>query len=242
MKNKVYLRMIAIVICFLCLISATACDLSDADDKTENPTVNNNDRNNGNPQLVGPLAPSIQAGSIDEIVSLLKNADIKSYGEECQAAYQKLFSTLSQSGYIYSVDTTNGIDQEDAVTLFEKDGSNIFYLMPYARYEDIGIYSYVIFRKKLYQICIYNADEEFLSQDGKTSEYLKNRLEWNVLDEVTAENTTVCFMSEGGTAYHKNCAGSFLDRNHYYVVKTEAPQDELKAFLEVLRFEKVSID
>ncbi len=210
--------------------------------KGEESTLKNDDTSNEEPQAVAPLAPPvppIQAESINEVVSLLVNSDIKGYRQEFQSKYQEIFSQLKKSGFIYQVVTSDNEAAEDAVTLFEKEGKNLFFVMPYAKYEDVGIVSNVMFRGTLYQIWLYSADEKFLSNDVKISEYLKTRLGW----ERTEEKNNVCFMTAGdGKDYLRNCAASFIDSNYYYIVKTEASQDKLKTFLDVLSFEKVSIE
>lgn len=268
MKSNMYLKMIALVICLLCFISAIGCnstnnlqgnvnnqDLSQVpdnnddvsnvqnEDNTDKDSAVNNNANNENPQAVAQPAPPIQAESINEVVSLLVKSDTKGYREELQLQYQELFSRLNKSGFIYQVVTSGNVATKDAITLFERDGKNLFFVMPYAQYEDAGIVSYVMFRGEIYQVCIYNADEKVLPKTNSVSEYIKTRLSIDVSNEMAEGKNTVCFMTEGdGKDYQKNCAAAFIDSNHYYVVKTVASQDQLKAFINVLSFEKMSIE
>lgn len=262
MKKNIYLKMIASVICLLCLIFVTGCnssdnlqgnvnnqDLSHNDsvsdiqnkDNTDKDSSVNNNANNEDP--LTPPAPPIQAGSINEVVSLLVKSDTKGYNEKLQPEYQGLFSQLKKSGFIYRVVTSDNMAAKDAITLFESDGNNLFFIMPYAKYEDAGIVSYVMFRGKMYQVCVYNVDEKVLPKAESISKYIKTRRNTDILNETAVNKTTVCFMTEGdGNDYQKNCAAAFIDADHYYIVKTEASQDELKAFINTLRFEKMSIE
>lgn len=201
-----------------------------------------NDSNTNSSPMQAPVSP-IQMNSVDEILSVLKTSDTQNYREDCQVAYSELFATVSSSGFIYSIETTKITTSKDAITFLVKDGENLFYLMPYAKYEDAGIISYVMFRGALYQVCVYNVDAEVLAQTKTISEYVRVRLGRNVLDEVISGKNTVCFMADGSsTAKPKNRAASFIDDNHYFFISTDASQDELKAFLDFVNFEKIFIE
>lgn len=245
MKNNLYLKMVAIIACLACLIFTVACNNNSATNGEEGTTTQTDtdaDNMNLEPPTPDLHVPSIQVSSIDEIVNVLKNSDIQNYHELLQPKYNELFSTLNSSGFIYTVDITDDINAEDAINfLVRDDGENIFFLMPYARYEDLGIISYVMFRGELYQVCIYAADKEVLSKTETISEYIRTRLTLKIVDEMVVNDNLVCFML-GGDAGQKNLAASFVDDNYYYYVRTEATKDELKTFLNVLSFEKTFIE
>ncbi len=259
LKNNMLLKVIALVVCLLCVLSAAACnssvELSDAPNGSsknnkENTVENQDDMsgrngaNNMNSALpVQSPVPPLQMGSICEIVSVLKSSDTQGYREEFQTEYNELFAVLKSCGFIYSVTTTENTTAADAVTFLVKDGNNIFFVMPYARYEDAGIVSYVMFRGALYQVCVYTADTKVLAQAKTISEYIKTRTGRDVLNETASGKNTVCFMTDGTAAVdQKNYAASFIDDNHYYVVSTEASQGDLNTFLSALNFEKISVE
>lgn len=218
-------------------------DGGQADDSSQTNENGQTDESNMNSSPIQAPVPPIQMNSVDEILSVLKTSDTQNYREDCQAAYSDLFATVSSSGFIYSIETTKITTSKDAITFLVKDGENLFYLMPYAKYEDAGIISYVMFRGALYQVCVYNVDAEVLAQTKTISEYVRVRLGRNVLDEVISGKNTVCFMADGSsTAKPKNRAASFIDDNHYFFISTDASQDELKAFLDFVNFEKIFIE
>ena len=244
--------MIAIIVCLSCLLFTVACNSSKEatnnegniantqdDNKTENST--NNKDNINLPSHVQPVPP-LQMESIDEVVSVLKSSDAQNYREEFQAKYSELFSVLKSSGFIYNVVTTDDVDIEDAITFLVINEKNMFFVMPYAQYEDVGIVSYITFRGAVYNVCVYNADAEVLSQVETISEYVEARLSRDVLNEVAVEENTICFMTDGdATVNQRNYAASFIDGDHYYFVSAEVTQDDLKTFLDVLDFEKIFV-
>ena len=270
MKNDLCLKVIALVVCLSCLLFTAACNPSvelldgsnNSSINSEEDTVANQDENNPeslttnktdendqpdesnmNSSPLAPPVPPLQMNSIDEILSVLKSCDTQNYREDFQTTYGELFAALSNSGFIYSIDTTKTTASEDAVTFLVKDGENVFYLMPYAKYEDAGIISYVMFREALYQVCVYTADSEVLAQAETISEYVELRLCRDVLDEVISEGNIICLMADGNTTVNqKNRAACFVDDNHYFFISTDASQDDLKTFLDFVNFEKIFIE
>lgn len=270
MKNNLCLKVIALVVCLSCLLFSAACNstVELLDDSNNSSTINegntaaNQDKNNSESPTTNQTdessqtdesnmnssshvqpVPPIQMGSIDEILSVLKSSDTQNYREEFQTKYSELFAVLKNAGFIYNVDTSETTTTEDAVTFLVKDGKNLFFLMPYAQYEDAGIVSYVIFRGVVYQVCVYTADSGVLAQAETISEYIEMRLGRDVLNEVISEENVICFMADGNTAVNqKNYAASFIDDNHYFVISAEVSQDNLNTFLDVVNFEKTFIE
>ncbi|MBO5767936.1 MAG: hypothetical protein J6R49_05335 [Clostridia bacterium] len=268
MKKNMYTKMIAMIICLVCMISATGCNSSDSfrdgvnsqdvsqttdnnndvsnerdDDAPINSDLNNDDTNDEDAQTIAPPIPSISAGSIDEVISILVNSDVKGYNEVLQPKYKELFSRLNKFGFIYKVVTSENASAEDAVTLFERDGKNMFFIIPDAKYEDAGYVSYFTFREDVFNVCIYNTDETVSSKTESASEYFKTRLSRDLSVETTVGKNTVYFTTEGdGKDYLKNCAVAFIDDDHYYIVKTDASTDKLEAFINVLCLEKATLE
>lgn len=213
-------------------------------------TKTQTDKNNTNlPSDTQPPISSIELISLYDILSALKNSDIQNsltqkFPEKFQPEYKKLFDTLSSSGYIYSVATTEDSIAEDAVTFYkDTDGKNLFYLAPYRELEDIGIKSYVWFRGELYMVFICNADPEVLTQSETITDYIRiRRLGLKILDEVGSGEKTICYMIDGNEKHH---AASFLDDTHFYIinaVSAETSQDELKALIDVISFDKIYLE
>ena len=179
----------------------------------------------------------IFATSIEEVVSLLQNADLKNYPEEVRKVYDELFSALKKPGFIYSVDAANS---KDGITCFVKDGKNVFFILPYTQHEDMGIASYVVFREAVYYVLIYTADEKVLAQTETVSEYFEARM--NGVQEITEEGNTVFYTTKTEAGKQKNHAIAFIDSDHYYRVSAEVTKEELKAFLDVVSFQKIPLE
>lgn len=264
MKSNMYIKIITLIICLLCFISAMGCNSAnnfqgnnnnrdpsqvyDNNNKVSNAQNENNagkdsainiNTSNNDSQAVAQPAPPIQTESLNEVISLLVKSDTKGYNEKLQLKYQGMFSRVKKCGFIYHVVTSDNVAANNAITWYKKDGKELFFIMPYARYEDAGIVSYVMFHEELYQVCIYNVDEKFLSETESISEYIKARLGLNVSNEMTESENTVCFTTIGDGS---NGAIAFIDNDHYYFVKATASQAQLEAFINVLTFEKLSIE
>lgn len=268
MKNIMYRKMGTLFICLLCIVLATGCSsanrmqgnvpnqdeahITDNNDdasivqngnNTEIDSLGKNNANTENPQAVAQPAPPIQAESFNEIVSLLVKADTQGYNELIQLKYEELFSQFKNNGYIYQVVTSDNMMAQDAITLFEREGKNMFFIMPCTQYEDSGIVSYVLFHGEIYQVNIYNVDEKSIPQADSISEYIQTRLSVVASDEMTIGKASVCFFTEGdGKDYLKKCAAAFIDSKYYYVLKTETSHNELNEFIRLINFEKMTIE
>ena len=96
----------------------------------------------------------------------------------------------------------------------------------------------ITFRDEVYQVSVFCVDSSIAADDNQT--YIQKRLHREITSQETTPSGDLFFCSEGITpSTHKNCVISFMDSEHYYLIKTSASVEELKDFVELLNFEKV---
>ncbi len=189
----------------------------------------------------------IHAGSIlvysrDELIDLINKADVNKYRKDRQDDYIRMFNTIKKSGFIYLAKVSDD-KSKDSISLFERDGKNMYFLMPYNKVEDIGVVSIVMFRGELFHVCVNCVDDSFVEKDQNISEYINSRNGRKIIGQTTIRGKEVLYTFEGkGSEIDKNCTLSFIDSDHYLLVKTEASREVLDDFLSVLELEKVPID
>lgn len=230
-----------IVVCLLCVIFLlTGCEQyqSTFHETNSNTSTESSQFKPEDNEDTPPPISSIQVDSFEAILGMLTNPNLDQYSEDRQIKYQEMCDVICRSGFVYRVVLSDEASSEDAITLFERDGANIFLLKPYLPLEDIGIISYVTFRDEVYQVSVFCVDSSIAADDNQT--YIQKRLHREITSQETTPSGDLFFCSEGITpSTHKNCVISFMDSEHYYLIKTSASVEELKDFVELLNFEKV---
>jgi len=162
-------------------------------------------------------------------IAAINSCDVSDYDEDYREDYRKMFESFRKDGSIYQV------INNDAVKSSDKQGVALF---PKAKYEDLGIGSYVTFKGNNYHITFYYADADVLSEKDSIAQYLQKRMGRRSDKEISVNDKNVSLLlSDNGQSY----AGAFIDENHYFTVNCSASEDELTEFLNVFQYEKLGI-
>lgn len=185
-------------------------------------------------------APPISFKDTEELVSCVNNHDLRSYPEQFQDDYSRMFDRIIKDGYIMRISSTADRTSGEKITLCNDIS---VYLFPYAEYEDIGVSYYVSYNDTTYQILIYYSDSSVISESRGISEYLEKRLGLKVNKETAIDGKTVSLTSIGASNDAKRlCANSFIDDEHYCTVRTTASEEQLTDFLRIFKFDIEKVD
>lgn len=233
MKQRTVIKSLIVSVFLICIFCVIGCT----------PNRQAGQQGNGDSSMKMKNAPSVWVYSREELISLIEKADVSGYREEIQDDYNKMFKTIKKSGFIYLIAISEDGESKDAITLFERDGKNEYFLMAYNDIEDIGIVSRVMFRGKLYQVYVNCIDNTFAEKGQNISEYVYSRCGQKTFGQSTVRGKEVFYTFEGSAPeYDKNCSLSFIDSDHYLYVKTKASREDLQDFLELVELEKVVIN
>ena len=231
MKQRTVIKSLTVFVFLLCVLCVIGC--------TSNRQAGQ--QSNGDSSMM-KNAPPVWVYSREELIELIEKADVSGYREEIQDDYKKMFKTIKKGGFIYLIAISEDGESKDAITLFERDGKNEYFLMAYNDMEDIGIVSRVMFRGKMYQVYVNCIDNTFAEKGQNISEYVYSRSGQKTFDQSTVRGKEVFYTFFGSAPeYYKNCSLSFIDSDHYLYVKTKASREDLQDFLELLELEKVVI-
>lgn len=181
--------------------------------------------------ITPPLTHPIDLNNMEEVKDLLNNYDLNAYPEESRDNYRKMFDRFKEDGYIYYFS-----ENEDAESRIQLDDPEIW-LNPYAKYEDTGIVYRVTYKDNTYLVFFYFTDPAYSGQYQSMSEYIDQRFQFKNVKEITQTLAVMTINYENETQL---CAYSIIDNAHYYAVRTNASEDELMDFLNVLEYERVS--
>ena len=151
MKQRTVIKSLTVFVFLLCVLCVIGC--------TSNRQAGQ--QSNGDSSMM-KNAPPVWVYSREELIELIEKADVSGYREEIQDDYKKMFKTIKKGGFIYLIAISEDGESKDAITLFERDGKNEYFLMAYNDMEDIGIVSRVMFRGKMYQVYVNCIDNTFV--------------------------------------------------------------------------------
>ena len=181
--------------------------------------------------------PATQIGPLDykttnDVIKAINANDLSDYPSPYKEAYEQMFESFKNDGYIYSVKT------DDNIIL--KNNSNVR-LRPYQTFSDINIKYSVVFKNRNYDVAFFNVDANIAAETNGITEYIIKRCSSNTDHEVLVnENTYAVSQSTDGSQL---AAVAFLDDKHYIKVigYESVSEEELKDFLSVLEYEKLDI-
>lgn len=181
--------------------------------------------------------PATQIGPLDykttnDVTKAINANDLTDYPSPYKEAYEQMFESFKNDGYIYSVKT------DDNIIL--KNNSNVR-LRPYQTFSDINIKYSVVFKNRNYDVAFFNVDANIAAETNGITEYIIKRCSSNTDHEVLVnENTYAVSQSTDGSQL---AAVAFLDDKHYIKVigYESVSEEELKDFLSVLEYEKLDI-
>ena len=178
---------------------------------------------------ITPLAQPVRFSDIRSAIDAINTSEVSSYSEQEQEVYLSMFDRINSDGFLYQINNTN------SVSLFDDRGITIF---PYASYEDVGVGFYVRFKEKIFHITFYYADRDLITQTDGIAEYLQSRMGRRSDKTINVSDTNVSLLfANDGQIY----AGTFIDDDHYYAVKTVASEEEMVELLSALSFEQIPL-
>ncbi len=178
---------------------------------------------------VGPPVQPVRFTDISDAIGAVNSGDVSYYPEHEQVSYRYMFERIKSDGFLYQVNNT------DTVSLIEDRGITLF---PYASYEDVGVGCYVRFKEKIFHITFYYADRDLITQTDGIAEYLQSRMGRRSDKTINVSDTNVSLLfANDGQIY----AGTFIDDDHYYAVKTVASEEEMVELLSALSFEQIPL-
>lgn len=184
------------------------------------------------PAPVSPVTQTIGLKNTDELTDLLKNYDLNDYNSVYHDSLQSMFERFNQDGYIYHF--AENMNAKSKIELIDNDRPII--LIPYFKYEDIGIYYNVSYKGKNYQIRYYLTDPEY--SDSDMCQYLENRFE--IKNYKVTDNGYVISEFKTGDD-HDPVAYCKIDEDHYCEVRSYDTEDDLMELLKDLKHEKIFI-
>lgn len=144
-------------------------------------------------------------------------------------AYMNMYERFKSEGFIYQV-----ID-EDLISIQEFYQT---YLFPFTQVDDIGIGQIVTYNDKNYFVIFNYVDNDLVDHTNGISEYINKRKKSIIEKEIMIKDNVVgLYKSEDGRTY----ANSFIDYDHYYEVRTSAPEEELIDFLNLFSYEQTNL-
>ena len=117
----------------------------------------------------------------------------------------------------------------DGINLRDDHPNAPIFLMPYGRYEDIGILYHVNYKGRDYQIYYYSKDTAYQTND--INKYISQRFGF---DNVKMVNDKYALIHGGVDSTPEVSAFFDLDKGHYCKVRTFGTENELMEILNVL--------
>lgn len=144
-------------------------------------------------------------------------------------AYMNMYERFKSDGFIYQI-----IDEEP-ISIHE---SYKTYLFPFTQFDDIGIGQIATYNDKNYFVIFNYADNDLVDHTNGISEYINKRKNSIIEKEIMIKDNVVgLYKSDDGQTY----ANSFIDYDHYYEVRTSAPDEELIEFLNLFSYEQTNL-
>ena len=185
--------------------------------------------------------PPISFNNTNKAIEGINNSTLSSnenngsdgFGDEIdnssKEAYMNMYKRFESEGFIYQV-----ID-EDPIAIQERYKT---YLFPFTQFDDIGIGQIATYNDKNYFVIFNYADNDLVEHTNGISEYINKRKNSIIEKEIMIKDNVVgLYKSEDGQTY----VNSFIDYNHYYEVRTSAPDEELIEFLNLFSYEQTNL-
>lgn len=172
--------------------------------------------------------PPVPVSGYEHLKDMVNSFNINDYPDIYHESYLKMIETVKSDGFVYMPDDSEGSIGFD-------DISNIW-LLTCSGYEDTGISCFVNYNDTDFQVVFHYTDKEVFSTGTGRDDYFRRRLGIDFSVSYLIGNGV-----SAGTFGGRECAYSFIDDNHYYIVRTDASRDELIAFIRSFSPEKFSL-
>lgn len=178
------------------------------------------------------IAP-LEFNSTDDAVKAISANDLSDYTSPSKEAYEKMFERFRADGFIYNVKAN------DHVAFTENSKIK---LHPDHTLEDMCIKYSVMYQGKKYNVSFRNADMDVIAETDGITEYVRKRWGSNADHEIMIGGKT--YTVSNATDGSQIAAMAFIDVTHYIqVIGFESvAEEELTELLNVLEFEKLSLD
>jgi hypothetical protein len=178
------------------------------------------------------IAP-LEFNSTDDAVKAISANDLSDYTSSSKEAYEKMFERFRADGFIYNVKAN------DNVAFAE---NNKIRLHPDHALEDMCVKYSVMYQGKKYNVSFRNADMDVIAETDGITEYVRKRWGSNADHEIMIGGKT--YTVSNATDGSQIAAMAFIDVTHYIqVIGFESvAEEELTELLNVLEFEKLSLD
>lgn len=174
-------------------------------------------------------APPITFYNFKDLKSTVSSYDLNYYSDIYRSSYAEMFERIRSDGYILVPDfSENSISPDEIWDIWA---------MPHADYEDIGIICSALYDSLCFQVEFHYTDRAVFDQVSDQTEYFRKRLGIDLSGTDTTDNGVTV-----GNINGKECAYSFIDDDHYYIVRTNASHDEMIKFLNEFSPEKISLE
>lgn len=176
------------------------------------------------PSPTDPPPQPIFFESFESAQTFLLSADLSSYSEKEQEAYEKMIRVFREDGFLYRA-SCRGMSIPDG---------NVF-LFPEARYEDIGIGCWFQGGDDWYLVIVYHVREgkERAVVEDWTKEY-EGTYEIGVNADRRSVNVLFRYWTQGSSTYFFG----YLDDRHYFLIKGTAPAGRIAEVIRGLSLEK----
>ena len=178
-------------------------------------------------QPVTPTVSTLAFKTVDELVDALKNYSPDDFIYYNYDGYEKMYEKIIGDGYAYCF-------AGDGINLRDDHPNAPIFLMPYGRYEDIGILYHVNYKGRDYQIYYYSKDTAYQTND--INKYISQRFGF---DNVKMVNDKYAVIHGGVDSTPEVSAFFDLDKGHYCKVRTFGTENELMEILNVLDRKKL---
>ena len=185
-----------------------------------------------------PVIPAetqpVSASGIDAVKKLIKSGDVSIYQENLRQRYKDVYDRFNEDGYIIQVVEST---EDDGIKYAE--GRDVA-LMPYAKYEDIGVLYNVVYKGNNYSVFVYSIDPQYKGQFASMAEYYELRIgSMGIFEEVDFK--TIIGHSplrDNGTEIISYSLVNYTDKMHYCRVRTTASDEEYAEFMEKLQLRR----
>lgn len=187
-----------------------------------------------------PVAQPIALKNMESVVKLLNNYNLDEYPVSYRDDYQAMFERINKDKYVIEITTEDDISLQESIVLNKNEN---IYLIPYAKYEDVGILYNASYKGSLYQVAFYYTDNDYSERYQNISEYINQRLNLKTEKELLVKDETASLVHAGSSSeISRICAYSLIDKEHYYTVKTTATEKDLVEFLSAFSFKKINLN
>lgn len=180
-----------------------------------------------------PLTSPLSFDTVEKAVEGIINYDYQDESDVYRDSQKAMYDKFNETGYLYKVIT------DDVITSYDDRGIS---LLPYAKYEDVGVINAVKYKGNAYVLFFYRYDDNFAEESANITDYIKARFngtfdrDFYIDGRFTAIRTTET--ENQPTLVHSYSA---IDDAYYLKAHTTASEEDLVEFLNALAYEKVEI-